>query len=67
MKQKEIYRTPMENLLLQEMVAEDMREVIPENDTGFITDMLMPKFIPDDDSYDGINILDEIEDTETIF
>jgi hypothetical protein len=49
------------------MVAEDMREVIPENDTGFVTDMLMPKFIPDDDSYDGINILDEIEDTETIF
>ena len=67
MKQKELYRTPMENLFLQEMVAEDMREVIPESDTGLLTDMLTPKFVPDDDSYDGMNILSDLDDAETIF
>lgn len=57
----------MESLFLQEMVAEDMRETIPEDDTGLLVDMLTPKFVPDDDSYDGLDILGEIEDTETIF
>lgn len=67
MKRKELYRTPMESLFLQEIVAEDMRETIPEDDTGLLVDMLTPKFVPDDDSYDGLDILGEIEDTETIF
>ena len=44
-----------------------MREVISESDTGLLTDMLTPKFVPDDDSYDGMNILSDLDDAETIF